>query len=53
MTDLTPEDLELAEAKRLAAEPPQPIPEAADLPDDVRDGSAEDKGDSPNHYEGD
>lgn len=47
MTDdlapLTDEEERLRdEARALVAIPPEPIPDAADLPDDVRDGHIED-----------
>lgn len=45
MTDdveLTPEEKLQAEAKEAAKEPPQPVPGAQGLPDEVRDGHVED-----------
>ena len=40
MTDeLTPDELLQDEAKVAVATPPEPIPDAAGLPDDVRDGN--------------
>lgn len=46
MTDelpqLDPEDALREEAKKLVALPPDPIPDAVGLPDDVRDGHIED-----------
>lgn len=59
MTDpnLTPDEILAEQARELADIPPERIPEAAGLPDDVREGriedDLEDKGESPNHYEGD
>ena len=38
---LTPEDIERDIAKEAAQTPPEIIPDAADLPDDVRDGDVE------------
>lgn len=55
MTDvpeLTADEVLQAEAKELVAIPPEPIPDAADLPDDVRDGVIADDGSSPEHIEG-
>ena len=46
MTDtplLDPEDELVIAAKLAALEPPEPIEDAADLPDDVRDGDADDR----------
>lgn len=40
--ELTEEELEIADAKKLAAQPPEKIPDAVGLPDDVRDGRIED-----------
>lgn len=40
----TPEELLREEAKRVIQTPPEPIPGAEDLPDDVRDGTIEDGG---------
>ena len=48
----TPEDVLRDEAKRLVATPPEPIADAAGLPDDVRNGYIDDDGSSPNHLEG-
>src|SRR6185369_8300664 len=48
MTDpvlLTPEEEFLIEAKIAAIEPPEAIPDAAELPDDVRDGDIEEASD--------
>ncbi len=39
MTELTPDELLQDEAKLAVATPPEPIPDAAGLPDDVRDGN--------------
>ena len=39
----TQEDLLKEEAKRIVATPAEPIPDAAGLPDDVRDGHIEDE----------
>ena len=40
MTDeLTPDELLQDEAKLAVATPPEPIPDAVGLPDDVRDGN--------------
>lgn len=41
----TPDELLEDEARATAHIPPEPIPEAAGLPDDVRDGRIEDDGD--------
>lgn len=40
--ELTQEELDIADAKKLAALPPDKIPDAVGLPDDVRDGRIED-----------
>ena len=51
----TPEELALEKAKEAAAVPPEPIPDAEGLPDDVRDGEVphEDDGSTVDHHEGD
>lgn len=48
----TAEELLREEARLLVAIPPEPIPDAAGLPDDVRDGYIDDDLTSPNHIEG-
>jgi hypothetical protein len=51
---LTLEDIDLIEAKIRADVPPEHVPDAVGLPDDVRDGPvSDDDGSSPNHFEGD
>ncbi len=42
LDDLPEEDRLRDEARRLIAVPPEPIPDAAGLPDDVRDGEIKD-----------
>ncbi len=48
----TEDDLLRDDAKQAILTPPEPIADAAGLPDDVRDGHIDDDGSSPNHLEG-
>ncbi len=48
----TPEEIELEKAKEAAAKSPEPIPDAEGLPDDTKDGNAEDDGSTVDHHEG-